>query len=68
MSLHCLNRTEGQLRYYSSSCMEGLRKTMKSLSHDIRPLRRDFNPRPLEYEASMITMYAVKIELVFTMK
>jgi hypothetical protein len=43
------------LRYYPDICLEGLRKTMNSLSQDSRSPVWDLNPESLEHEAGVPT-------------
>jgi hypothetical protein len=43
------------LRYCPGIRLEGLRKTMKNLSHDIWSPGRDFNTGPPEYQAELLT-------------
>jgi hypothetical protein len=42
-------------RYCSSICLEGLRKTAKTLSQDIQSPGRYLTPDPPEYEAEVLT-------------
>jgi hypothetical protein len=46
------------LKCYSSTCQEWLRKTMKSLSQDNRSPGRDLNHRPPEYETGVLTTWS----------
>jgi hypothetical protein len=43
------------LRYDPSICLKELRKNTKNLSQDSRSLSRNSNPRPLEYEAGVLS-------------
>jgi hypothetical protein len=43
------------LRYYPSICMEGLRKTTKTLTHDSWSTDRDLNQGAPKYEAGVLT-------------
>jgi hypothetical protein len=43
-------RSWSTLRHYPGMCLEGLNKTMKTLSQDSRSLVRDLNPGPHIYE------------------
>jgi hypothetical protein len=43
------------LRHYPCIWLEGLRKTTKILSQDIRSSLRDLNQGPPEYEAGVLT-------------
>jgi hypothetical protein len=43
------------LRYYPAICLEGLKKTMKTLSQDKRSSGRDLESGPPEYEAGVLT-------------
>jgi len=45
------------LKYYSNILMEELRKTKRISSRDIRPLRRESNSGPPEYETVMLLQY-----------
>jgi hypothetical protein len=38
------------LRYYTSICLEGLGKTLKTLSQDSLSLGQDLNPGPPDYK------------------
>jgi hypothetical protein len=42
-------------RYYADVCLEGPRKTMKTLSQDNWSLGRDLKPGSPEYEAGILT-------------
>jgi hypothetical protein len=44
------------LRSYPGICLEGLRKTTKTLIQDSRSQGRDLNPVPPEYEAGLLTI------------
>jgi hypothetical protein len=51
------------LRYYPGSCLEGLRKTTKNLSQDIRSLDRDLNPgspRSANHSTTTFGMYIIR--------
>jgi hypothetical protein len=50
-----LERMWPNLRYYPNICLEGLRKTTKSLSQDSRSPGRDLNLGPPKYEAGVLT-------------
>jgi hypothetical protein len=50
------------LRYYSGTCMGGLRKTMKNLSHNDQSLGRDLDPGRPEYEAGVLTIQSQRSE------
>lgn len=43
------------LRYYIDVCLNGLRKATKTLCHENRPARRGLNPKPVVYDAEMLT-------------
>jgi hypothetical protein len=45
------------LRSYPGIYLEGLRKTMKTLSQDSQFPGRDLNPGPPEYEAGVLTTH-----------
>jgi hypothetical protein len=46
------------LRFYPSICLEGMRKTTKNLSQDIRSPGWYFNPGLPEYEAGVLTNWS----------
>jgi hypothetical protein len=48
-------RSWPNLNYYPGSCLEGLRKSTKTLSLDSRSPGRDLNLGPPEYEAAVLT-------------
>lgn len=48
---------EGVKVYCSSICMEGPRKTMRSLSQDSQSLNHGLNPGPPGYEASVLSTW-----------
>jgi hypothetical protein len=42
--------------YYCGICLEGLRKTIKVISHDNQSSGYYFNPGPLEYKGEVLTI------------
>jgi hypothetical protein len=56
------------IRYYPGVCLEGLKKTTKSLSQDSRSLGRDLKPGPPEYEAQMLNTRPRSSVLLYDIK
>jgi hypothetical protein len=48
-------RSWPNLKYYPGICLEGTRKTTKSLSQDSQSPGPDLNPGPTEYEGVLTT-------------
>lgn len=55
---------EADLGYYTTNCLQGLRKTTKFFSRDSRPMRRDFNPGTSKQSTAANNSPRIKYDLM----